>query len=90
MQTSVVQISSFMMQALAQKEEGNLVPTQFGPILAALRALLWVTEELHRCQASFKAACFGSVSLPSCLYIVVTNGYDQSLFVSLAVIVSSS
>ena len=49
------------MQAMHRNEEDSPQPKEFGGILQALRELLRVTEQMHRCHASFGAACFGSV-----------------------------
>ena len=51
-------------QALHKSEEGAPQPKEFGGIMQALRELLVVTEQMHRCHATFGAACYGSVCLP--------------------------
>ena len=47
-----------------KSEEGVPQPKEFGGIMQALRELLVVTEQMHRCHATFGAACYGSVRLP--------------------------
>ena len=50
-----------MLQAMHKSEEDSLEPKEFGGIMKALRELLRIIEQMHRCHASFGAACWGSV-----------------------------